>query len=228
MKTYIADEKGISTVELLGAVLIFGIVIAMFSSTLHLIVQASTLQGRIVRYQQMANEIVAQTEGIAKTNGIYEQAGYLGKFDSLNFHEEHILKVIPEGASGENMTDQGSSRLMLTDINDTTNSRGRYYDTKDSNIKLKLIQQKNENEVTRTQYYTANYRDTFTIQTKVLLIFYTGDINFSDYYDYSTGWWQLADLLADYQEQAIYHREFSIQYRDDDKARGGVPGDGRW
>lgn len=228
MKTRLADEQGVSLVELLGAIVIFSTFVAIFSSTLYIIIQASVRQGRIAAFQGMANEIVAQVQQIAKIDGIYEYAGYLGKYDSLLFHEEHIVKVMPEGAISAGITDEGSPRMIVTDIADTSNIRGRLYDTKDHEIKLKIIQQKNENEATLTQHYTPNYRDTFSIQSKVLILFYKETIHFQDYYDDTTGWWQLEDLLDDHQEQTVYQREFTVTYRDDEKARGGVPGNGRW
>lgn len=228
MKTRLADEQGVSLVELLGAIVIFSAFVAIFSSTLYLIIEASARQGRIATLQGMANEIVTQAQQIAKIDGIYEYAGYLGKYDSLLFHEEHIVKVMPEGTLGAGITDEGTSRMIVTDIADTSNIRGRLYDTKDSEINLKIIQQKNENEATLTHHYTPNYRDTFSIQTKVLILFYKETIDFQDYYDDTTGWWRLEDLLDDHQKQTVYKREFTLSYRDDEKARGGVPGNGRW
>ncbi|MEB6145951.1 PulJ/GspJ family protein [Enterococcus casseliflavus] len=163
MKHGLQDERGVTLVELLGAIVIFGIIIALFSGTLFLIVQASVRQGRIAAFQGIANEIMAQAGQIAKIDGIYEHAGYLGKYDSLLFHEEHIVKTMPEGTLGAAITEEGSPRMVVTDITDTNNIRARVYDTKDPTIKLKIIQQKNENEATLTHHYTPNYRDTFSI-----------------------------------------------------------------
>ncbi|MBL1229156.1 type II secretion system protein [Enterococcus sp. BWB1-3] len=228
MRKLLQDENGLSMFELIGAITIFGLASFLFSAILFSIFRASVLQGQQLELQQTANNLVAQMEGISKIENIYKDAGYRGKFNS-DWSEAHIVKILAADKMSELLSiDQGDNPLYISDILDTSNQRASSYHVKDQNIKIKLIQQKNENEVTKTIYATPNYRDTFSIQTSGVILFYKEEIEFSDYYDSSAGLWALEQLLAENEASIVYSRKFVLTYRDDEKASGEVPGNGRW
>lgn len=226
------DEQGLTLIELLGALTIFGIVSILLSSILFNIAKASSTQGRQVEIQQTANNMVVQIEDISKLEGIYAKAGYYGKFqDATSWNTSHIVKVLDgdsEEASEIGVFAQGENTLFLTDINDNLNKKVISYRIQDTNIKIKVLQQKNENSQTKTIYGTPNYRDLFSIQTTGVILFYQHTIDFSKYYDSDVGVWQTDKLLGEEQNKIIGSRKFVVNYRDDQKAKGEVPGNGRW
>lgn len=238
MKELRENEKGITLIELLAGVMLLTLVGSLLMGVLDGVNKIHTSQSQRVEYQQVANSIYAHMNYIAKIDGLAEKAGYKGKFDSPSaWAESHIVKVLevpqgkgssdsPETFSEIGLAADGSNRIALTDILDTMNERNRVYSLTNKKQKIKVIQQKNKNEATNTIYGTPNYRDTFTIQMSVLILFYEGDISFSSYYDGSQQEWDIETLKS--LNNVKYTREFEITYRDEEKAEGGVPGDGRW
>lgn len=225
------EERGVSIPELLGIIAVLGIVLALMSGIFLSIVKTTTIQGQKVEMQQTANNLVVQLEKISKIDGIYEQAGYLGKFVGIDWKQAHIFKpLVQENGSDEwvemSLTGQGANQVALTDINDTLNQSKEMFKIKDPAIKIKILQQKNENEVTKTLYGTPNYRDTFSIQTTVMILFYKEEINFTDYYQTSTGYWKFEEIKQ--HPNVVYSREAMFYYRDDAKSKGEIPGNGRW
>lgn len=229
--TIIKDERGLSLIELLGALVIFGLVSVLLSSVLFSISKASTVQSQQVEFQQTANMMILQIEKISKTAEIYQKANYWGKFtDTSAWKETHIVKIVEgdEKESDENTPgNSGVNPIYLTDINDAENAKTTSYQIKEKDLKIKILQQKNEHEERKTTYGTTSYRDTFTIQTSGIILFYKDTITFSDYYT-AAGVWEMDKLLADNKEKIHYSRKFVSNYRDDDKAKGAVPGNGRW
>ncbi|WP_086348143.1 hypothetical protein [Candidatus Enterococcus clewellii] len=229
MKKLLNNERGLSLVELLGAIILFGLASLLFGGVLFSIAKTSEVQGQQVAIQQTANGMVAQMESISTIENIYEKAGYRGKFNSSNWVDAHIVKALSEDRLAEiQPLAQGQNPLYLSDILDTTNQRAQGYQVKDKTIKIKLIQQKNENEQTKTIYATPNYRDTFSIQTSGVILFYKKDIAFDGYYTSETGLWAIEELLQENEDSIVYSRKFVLTYRDDEKASGEVPGNGRW
>lgn len=228
----VKDERGLTLIEILGALVIFGLVAGLLSSVLFSISKAATVQGQQVEFQQTANMMIAQIEKISKTSELYQDANYLGKFVHPDkWKETHIVKIVEGEAnsSPENLPSRpGVNPIYITDINDAQNLKVDSYHIKESKIKIKVLQQKNENDERKTVYGTANYRDTFTIQTSGIILFYQEAINFSDYYDPLASVWDMEKLLEDNKSNIRYSRKFVSNYRDDQKAKGGVPGNGRW
>ncbi|MGL4696658.1 PulJ/GspJ family protein [Enterococcus larvae] len=229
MRKLIKDERGLSLMELIGAIILFGLASLLFGGVLFSIAKASEVQGQQVALQQTANGMVAQMESISRIENIYENAGYRGKFNSSNWTDTHIIKTLSEDKLSEiQPLAQGENPLYISDILDTTNKRSSSYQVKNKNVKIKLIQQKNENEATNTIYATPNYRDTFSIQISGIILFYEDEITFADYYDSSSGLWEIEELLQQNEAMIVYSRRFVLTYRDDEKASGEVPGNGRW
>ncbi|MBP1042802.1 type II secretion system protein [Vagococcus sp. BWB3-3] len=225
------DERGLSLIELLGALAIFGLVAILLSSVLFSISKASTVQGQQVEFQQTANLMVSQIESISKTPGIYQDAQYYGKFTAPDkWKDIHIVKTGADASnpSADDKYASGANKIYVTDINDNDNTKADTYQIKEAGIKIKVLQQKNENDERKTHYGTGNYRDSFSIQTSGIVLFYKEEIEFSKYYDKSTGTWQLEKLLAENSNKVKYSRKFVYSYRDDQKAKGDVPGNGRW
>lgn len=227
----INDERGLSLIEVLGAMVIFGLVAILLSSVLFSISKASTIQGQQVEFQQTANLMVAKIEKISRTPEVYKEANYFGKFSGGSWKETHIIKIT-EGNVTESLvnkpSDEGVNPIFLTDINDNSNQKSDSYYVKDRNVKIKVLLQKNENDNRKTTYGTTSYRDTFTIQTSGIILFYQESIDFTPYYDSATGVWDMEKLLADSKKKIHYSRKFVCSYRDDEKAKGDTPGNGRW
>ncbi|QIL45811.1 type II secretion system protein [Vagococcus coleopterorum] len=231
MNKFLKDERGVSLIELIGVTVLLGVMSILISGIFFTTVKTTDIQGEKVQIQQAANNMFAQMESISKIKNIYKDAGYLGKFTGVDWHKAHIIKPLAEdAATGEWLAmkdeEQGTNKIAITNINDTLNKTKTTYQIKNPKIKIKILQQKNENEVTNTQYKTPNYRDTFSIQTTVMVLFYKDDINFSEYYEAESGTWEFDKLSK--LTNTVYSRKSVMYYRDDDKAKGDVPGDGRW
>lgn len=234
MQRIVEDERGLSLIEVLSVLTISGVVFALISGLFLSITKTTSIQGGKVEMQQTANGILAQVERISNISGIYEQAGYLGKFVGSSgtnaWNDAHIVKLLQEDETGDwletSRTDQGLNRIAVTDITDTLNQSKEIFQIKNSETKIKILQQKNENELTKTIYTTPNYRDTFSIQTTVMVLFYNEEIDFSDYYDAITGFWDYSGIKE--LPNVLYSRESVFNYRDDAKSKGEIPGNGRW
>lgn len=234
MMTVIQNEEGLSLIEVLGALAIFGLVATLLSSVLFSISKASTIQGQQVEYQQTANLMIAQIEKINRNSDIYTEANYFGKFNpNVNWKETHIIKLT-DGDTSKAQTNapskDGLNPIFLTDINDNSNLKAESYQIKDRAVKIKVLLQKNEHEARKTSYGTSSYRDTFTIQTSGIILFYKGSINFTPFYDSDSGVWDMENLLTatSTKDKIQYSRKFVSSYRDDQKAKGDTPGNGRW
>lgn len=230
MRKIIKEEHGVTLIELLAVLAILGIVFSLSSGLFYSIAKTSSTQGQMVEIQQKANGMVAEIERISNVPGLYEQAGYIGKYVGKDWKETHIIKPLKLDSKGNYVematTDGGENKLALTDITDTLNHSKKVFQIDNAAIKIKVMQEKNENEKTKTIYATPNYRDTFSIQTTVLILFYKGELDFAPYYDASAGSWDFAKLKA--LPNVVYAREAIVQYRDNAKAKGAIPGNGRW
>lgn len=225
------DERGLSLIEVLGALAIFGLVAILLSSVLFSISKASTIQGQQVEFQQTANMMIAKIEKISRTPEVYEDANYFGKFNGkISWKETHIIRLTKDNQTDSEVNkpfEDGVNPIYLTDINDNANQKSDSFEIKDKTIKIKVLLQKNENDQRKTSYGTSNYRDTFTIQTSGIILFYQESINFTPYYT-SNGVWDLEKLVTDNKAKIRYSRQFVCSYRDDQKAKGEAPGNGRW
>lgn len=228
----IKDEQGLTLIEVLGSLVIFGLVATLLSSILFSISKASTIQGQQVEFQQTANMMIAKIEKISRTPEVYQDANYFGKFnEELNWKETHIVRITDGDLLDSEVnapSQEGLNPIYLTDINDNTHAKSDSYSIKDKTIKIKVLLQKNENDTRKTSYGTASYRDTFTIQTSGIILFYQDSINFPPYYNSESGTWNMKELLKDHKKKIRYSRQFVSSYRDDDKAKGESPGNGRW
>lgn len=234
MQRIVKDERGLSFIEVLSVLTICGVVFALVSGLLLSISKTTSIQAEKIEMQQTANSILAQVERISNISGIYEQAGYLGEFVGSSgtnaWNDAHIVKLLQEDGTGEwletSRIGPGGNRIAITDITDTLNQSKEIFQMKNSETKIKILQQKNENELTKTIYTTPNYRDTFSIQSTVMVLFYNEKIDFSDYYDEITGFWNYNEIKE--LPNVLYSRESVFCYRDDAKSKGEVPGNGRW
>lgn len=223
------EEKGVTLIELLGVLAIFGLVSILLSGVLFSISKASAVQGQQVEFQQLANNMIAQMESISDISDLNKDATYYGKFNTpAAWKKLSIVKVMTTDMQEIQFFAQGKNSIALSDINDTLNRRARTYQVSDKKIKMKILQHKNENAVTKTAYSTPNYRDTFSIQTTGVILFYEEAIPFTTYYDDDSGLWDIEKLLATEEASIHYSRKFVYSYRDELKAQGEVPGNGRW
>ncbi|MGX7420622.1 pilus assembly FimT family protein [Carnobacterium gallinarum] len=230
MQRKLKEERGVTLVELITILALLGIVFSLSGGLFYSIAKTSSIQKQMVEIQQTANGIVSEIESISKIPGLYEEAGYIGKYVGKEWEETHIIKPLKFDEAGDpvemTVTDEGENRIALTDITDTLNQSKQVFQLNNPEIKIKIMQEKNENELTKTIYSTPNYRDTFSIQTTVMVLFYRDKIDFSKYHDDRTGGWSFDELKA--LSNVVYSRETVVQYRDNAKAKGDIPGNGRW
>ncbi|WP_207695390.1 hypothetical protein DOK67_0001767 [Enterococcus sp. DIV0212c] len=242
MSRILKDEDGLTLIEMIATLAIFSIVILFFGAIIGSIGKAFSIQGQKVEFQQTANDIVAQINQLSKKKGLYEKAGYLGKFPTTAssgnpWQTDQIISVFDSEATNQkpiDLTEQGKNKIGLTDILDATkdsgkNSEARFYRLKNQEYKIKIFQQKNKNESLKTQFKTPNYRDTFTIQTSVTILFYKGTIDFNRYVKNGEINLSGKDGVEEKEAAAIlYSRKAEFTYRDELKAKGEIPGEGRW
>ncbi|WP_312542648.1 prepilin-type N-terminal cleavage/methylation domain-containing protein [Enterococcus sp.] len=228
MRKLYKNENGFTLVETLSALVILGILGGGIIGICLQIMSISTLQSKKIEFQQISNNIVLEMEKISQIDGLYEQAGYLGKYVGVPWNDAHIIKVLNTAGALEEIDKmaEGAHQIGLTHINDNLNQTITYFGIKDDTIKIKIFQNKNEHDVTKTIYSLPNYRDSFSIQTTALIIFYQDQIAFSQYYNTHTGLWNFNDLST--LENVLYARKTTFTYRDNSKARGDVPGSGKW
>lgn len=240
MKKLLKDEKGLSLVEMIATLAIFSIVILFFGMIINSLGKAFTIQGQQVEFQQIANDMIVQMNGIMNKKGLYEKAGYLGKFTTngttgkSSWLDQQVITVFdPERADLKSIDwiDAGKNRIGVTDVLDAEKSAGKTYQLKNKDYKIKVFQKKNKNESLKTQFETPNYRDTFTIQTSVTILFYKDQIDFSDYLEAGGEDINLSGAQGIEEKEAakiLYVRKAELTYRDEMKARGEIPGEGRW
>lgn len=202
--------------------------------------KATSSQGQQAEFQHTANNMIIQMNQIMNKKGLYEQAGYLGKFTTnestgkSSWIDEQVITVFdPERSDLKTIawTDNGKNKVGITDVLDSGKKMGKTYQLKDEGFKIKVFQKKNKNEELKTQFETPNYRDTFTIQTSVTIIFYKDDIDFSSYLDNGGEGINLSEKQGVEEKEAskvLYTRKAELTYRDEMKARGEIPGEGRW
>jgi hypothetical protein len=234
MKKIIYDEEGLSLMELLGTIVILSIVLLLFSNLLNTLVLTAKNQKLHLKLQNISNQITSQGNSISRISNIYSQAGYRGLLiGDTTWNISPVMKVSQkigiDTYAELSPESPGQSAVWINDILDSTTLKE--YSLQEEDLKIKIIQEINPEN---TAYYKINdielpnYRDVFTIQTKVTLIFYKEDINFDNYYDHVTGTWNFEELFNKEKNQIVYSDNFHFEYRDDEKAKGGVPGNGHW
>ncbi len=230
MKHVLENQKGLTLVELLGTIAIFGFIASLLTSILFSISTTSKIQSQKVELQQIANGLVTQMEKISNIPDIYEKAGYRGKFVG-SWNDEYIVKILKKSSGNNewventNLTNAGENMIGITDINDNLNQKVTFFKATNPKINIKVIQQKNENSQTKTIFSMPNYRDDFAIQTTALILFFKDPIDFMHYYDSQTGLFNLEKIKKI--PTVIYFREAIFTYRDHSKVKGEVPGDGQ-
>ncbi|MTD42410.1 hypothetical protein GIX45_28045 [Erwinia sp. CPCC 100877] len=240
MKKILKDEQGVTLVELIATLAVFLVVLFFFGMIMSSLSKGYAMQKQQVEFQQMANDMVANMTKIVNKKGIYEKAGYLGKFktDSLagksSWQAEQVIVVFdPERSDLKTFdwTEAGKNKISITDVLDAEKVNGRIYQLPKQDYKIKIFQQKNKNETLKTQFEAPNYRDTFTIQSSVTILFYKGDIDFNKYVEIGGESINLSgtDGIENKEaEKILYIRKAELTYRDEKKAKGEIPGEGRW
>jgi hypothetical protein len=240
MKNILKDEQGVTLVELIATLAVFLVVLFFFGMIMSSLSKGYAIQSRQVKLQQMANDMVVQMIGIVNKEGIYEKAGYLGKFktDSVtgksSWQTDQVVVVFDPDRSDLktfDWTEPGTNKIAITDILDASKSNGKIYRLPNHKSKVKIFQHKNKNESLKTQFESPNYRDTFTIQNSVTILFYEGDIDFNKYVEADGETINLSGANGIEEKEAkkiLYIRNAELTYRDEKKAKGEIPGEGRW
>lgn len=234
IKKIIYDEEGLTLIEVLGTIVILSIVLLLFSNLLSTLVLTTKNQKLLLKLQNISNQIASQSNSISRIPNIYSQAGYRGLLiGDTTWNISPVVKVSQKiGADTYaelSPESPGQLAVWVNDILDSTTLK--QYSLQEEHLKIKIIQEINPENAA---YYKINdialpnYRDSFTIQTKITLIFYKGDIIFDSYYNQATGTWDFEGLFNKEKNQIVYLDNFHFEYRDDEKARGGVPGNGHW
>lgn len=113
--------------------------------------KAFTIQGQQVEFQQIANDMIVQMNGIMNKKGLYEKAGYLGKFTTngttgkSSWLDQQVITVFdPERADLKSIDwiDAGKNKIGITDVLDAEKSVGKTYQLKNKDYKIKVFQKK--------------------------------------------------------------------------------------
>lgn len=155
MSKILKNEDGLTLIEMIATLAIFSIVILFFGAVIGSIGKAFSIQGEKIEFQQTANDIVVQINQLSKIEGLYEKAGYLGKFPATTSSENpwqtnQIISVFDSEAANQKpiaLSEQGKNKIGLTDIVDATkdsgkNSNARFYQLKIKTIKSKFFSKK--------------------------------------------------------------------------------------
>lgn len=201
------SEAGVTLIELLGSITLFGILTIFLGTILSTALTAEKKQKERLISEETANLIAAQIIKISENDALYKVSGYQDNPNDPSWSalpsdwDKHQMLVVENN---------GSSKIGITDLTDVSKKRLKVYCSKIPGIKINVEQKKNENAKWATNetawgdyVYLPNYRDTFTVQSTITIEFKK-------------------------EKKTIYSRKVNVEYRDEDKASGEIGGEGWW
>lgn len=231
------DETGITLTELLAVIILLTIVTTLVTTMASHVFTIRNVQEYKVKTQAIANSLYnelntysnsllvnqKQTGGVTDTQSLGES----GKYRSTAWEDKKIVQLV-DGSNNQVLTfdSDGVEKLKLVTHKD--NRELSRYQTPAKNIKMKVHFVKNKHEAEVLKRGENNFRDSFSIDTTVYVVFYKGDIDWTVYIPGKNKPMKIDEVKKDRDTNIIYTRVFDITYRDDAKSAGEVAGNGRW
>lgn len=229
------DETGITLTELLAVIILVAMVTTLVATMASHVFTIRNIQEYKVKTQTIANSLYnelntysnellinqKQAGGITDTQSLGES----GKYRRNDWEDKQIVQLL-DGSNDQPLTfdSDGVEKLKLVTHEGTRVLST--YQTPSTKIKMKVHFVKNKHEKQVLKQGETNYRDSFSVDTTVYIVFYKGTINWTAYIPGKNKPMEMDDVKKD--KDTIYTRVFDITYRDDAKSAGEVAGNGRW
>lgn len=256
MMAYLQDETGITLTEVLAVIVLLALVTTLLTAVASQMFTVRNVQETKIKVQRIANSLVADfntlsnetvvnAKSSSKTadadtlgeSGKYRYfSGFHGNEPLWNAHYKKLAWVVDptlfvaggpqdSGIYMQSAADNGIEKVVIARPRDE--SVVNTYQTP-KGIKLKIHQVKNKHEDQVLKQGESNYRDSFSVQTTVYIVFYKGYINWRNYISDNNAPMRLDEAKRDNSTEIVYSRVFDVSYRDDAKSAGEVAGNGRW
>ena len=235
----LTDETGITLTELLAVILLIAIVTTLVITMASHIFTIRNIQAYKVKTQDIANSLYNELNTYSNqtlvnqktaTDGADAQSlGESGKYRDSggSCTVKKIVKLVDaDTAQVLDAKSPGVNHLKL--VTYAGNQDLNFYQTPSEKIKMKVHFVKNKYDTQVLKRGENNYRDSFSVDTKVYVVFYKGEINWTTYISDENAPMSIESLKDDKGSDIIYTRVFEITYRDDAKSAGEVAGNGRW
>ncbi|MCJ1979729.1 pilus assembly FimT family protein [Lactococcus carnosus] len=240
MMTYLTDESGITLTELLAVIILLTVIMTVLTAAAGRVFTIRNSQETKIKCQVVANRLYADLNSLSneslvnvKSSNMASDAqalGESGKYSRGGWADNQMVKLLDGSVITNPKTltylSPGVEQLKL--LRQKDNSEVNTYQTPTEKIKLKvyLVKNKHENQVLKQG--ETNFRDSFSIQSTVYVVFYKGLINWSTYIPEENAPMKLAEVKKDMSDEIVYTRVFDVTYRDDAKSAGEVAGNGKW
>lgn len=254
---YLQDETGITLTEVLAVIVLLSIVTTLLTTVASHMFTVRNLQETKIKAQRIANRLYADLNMISneslvnvKRGGVKSDEhslGESGKYRTVSggtVWSDPLRKMVdildPKTIVGENSLpydpslpylglsyyDNGLTEMFVVSKTDRTKAITYKTPAKDILLKVYLVKNKQEDQVLKQG--ESNYRDSFSVQTTVYVVFYKAYINWRNYISAENEPMKLDEVKRDNGKNIVYSRVFDISYRDDAKSAGEVAGNGRW
>ncbi|MCJ1995994.1 hypothetical protein GYN67_04780 [Lactococcus piscium] len=244
---YIADESGITLVELLAIIALISVVATLMTTMACQVFAIRLVQEEKIKCQVIANRmytalntlsneslVKAASSGTDASPGIpgseqvsdEKKLGELGKIDG-SWDTNQLVKQL-DASNGQLLAydSPGVNELKFESRKDSREINRYQAPNKAIKIKVHLVKNKDENEV--MQHGEKNFRDSFSVQTTAYVIFYKGEVTWPDLIKTANQSLDMTALKSLEDAKIVYAREFELSYRDDAKSAGEVSGNGKW
>ncbi|MCJ1977234.1 hypothetical protein [Pseudolactococcus paracarnosus] len=238
--TYLTDESGITLTELLAVIILLTVITTLLTTAAGRVFAIRNSQETKIKCQVVANRLYTDLNTVSneslvnvKSSSMKSDAqalGESGKYSRGGWADNQMVKLLDASVISSPIPltylSPGVEQLKLVRQKDS--SEVNCYQTPTEQIKLKvyLVKNKHENQVLKQG--EANFRDSFSIQSTVYVVFYKGTINWSNYIPEENAPMEIADVKKDMSDKIVYARVFDVTYRDDAKSAGEVAGNGKW
>lgn len=250
---YLQDETGITLTEVLAVIVLLAIVTTLLTTVASHMFTVRNRQETKIKVQRIANSLYADFNTISneslvnvRKGGVKSDEYSLGesaKYRRDSYYGTKWLSYLTKmawvvdpglyvggapGSSGiyvQDCWDNGIEKLVIARPKDES-VVNTYQTPKGINLKIYQVKNKQEDQVLKQG--ESNYRDSFSVQTTVYIVFYKGYINWHNYISEENAPMKLDDVKRDNAKDIVYSRVFDVSYRDDAKSAGEVAGNGRW
>lgn len=221
------NEKGLSIIEVLTALSILSFVMVLMGGIFLQIQERHRQKSEEVNFIAVGNQVFTYVQALVKeqNQSAIDSSIYLkDNWQSIPWKSNAFF--LEKDAATDRViaiTDQGTSNFYFVTEEMLAKKKGSVR-LRNKEYKIKLIKQLAKNNQTKTLYYTRSDRMTYTMEQYVMVLIYKKEIPFENYYNATTGEWDIEGLKK--RGEISYVREFTLDYRDQERARGALPQEG--